>query len=214
MHLEDAAHLPPWLPAGCLAPPARRGVALSPPHPDSQGQAEAPQPGHSQLLPVPLPLREAETHWERTAGCSLQAVPGLDDTCLNWEGACRSARPPLVRCGRNEAQRRRGLPRAARLVREETKAAGVPRAPDPSPFLCPMSPLFYLPSASSRSMWLVPWKMFLRPGTFTDCSQEKQVQEAGLHLLSPGNLSGQDPEFHTGGAFQTRKTHLGFRRVQ
>ena len=89
-----------------------------------------------------------------------------------------------------------------------------PRAPDPSPFLCPMSPLFYLHSASSRSMCLVPWKMFLRTGTFTDCSQEKQVQEAGLCLLSPGNLSGQDLEFHTGGAFQTRKTHLGFRRVQ
>lgn len=48
-----------------------------------------------------------------------------------------------------------------------------PRAPDPSPFLCLMSPLFYLPSASSRSMCLVPWKMFLRPATFTGCSQEK-----------------------------------------
>ena len=42
VHLEDGAHLSHWLPACCLAPPARREVSLSPPHRDSEGQAEAP----------------------------------------------------------------------------------------------------------------------------------------------------------------------------
>lgn len=38
---EGCAHISHWLPACCLAPPAHMEISLSPPHSDSEGQAEA-----------------------------------------------------------------------------------------------------------------------------------------------------------------------------